>query len=134
MRVRPLALRPGIARLPEIAPDALFVPLALEYAFWDERGAGAFSAFGPALTGADLAGLSRSDRLAALESALTATLDRLSADVISREPERFRALVAGRKGVGGVYDLWRGLSARLSGRRFDPAHGAGDAGSRRTRA
>ncbi len=105
-------------------PDALFVPLALEYAFWDERGAEAFAAFGPGIPGAELAALPRADRLARLEGDLTATLDRLSADVISREPERFRALVAGRKGVGGVYDLWRRLSARLAGRRFDPAHRA----------
>ena len=30
--------------LAEIAPDALFVPLAVEYTFWDERGAGAIAA------------------------------------------------------------------------------------------
>ncbi len=52
VRVRPLGLRPGVARLAELAPDALFVPLALEYAFWEERGAEAFAAFGPPLTGA----------------------------------------------------------------------------------
>ena len=122
VRARPLGLRPGVARLPEIAPGALFVPLALEYAFWEERGAEAFAAFGRGTTGAELAALPRPERLARMEGELTALLDRLSADVISREPERFRALVAGRKGVGGVYDLWRRLTARLGGRRFDPAH------------
>ena len=123
-RARPLNLRPGVARLAEFAPDTLFVPLAVEYAFWDERGAGAFAAFGAGIAGAELAALPRGERLARLESELTATLDRLSADVISREPGRFRALVTGRKGVGGVYDLWRRFAARLSGRRFDPAHRA----------
>lgn len=125
-RARPLALRPGVARLAEIAPDALFVPMAVEYAFWDERGAGAFAAFGPGLPATELAALPRPQRLVRLEADLTATLDRLSADVISREPTRFRALVSGRKGVGGIYDLWRSLAARLSGRRFDPAHRAAD--------
>ncbi|MFB0489240.1 1-acyl-sn-glycerol-3-phosphate acyltransferase [Methylobacterium sp. OAE515] len=121
-RARPLALRPGVARLAEFAPDALFVPLALEYAFWDERGAGAFAAFGTGIRGSDLAVLPRAERLARLEADLTATLDRLSADVISREPARFRALVSGRKGVGGIYDVWRRVAAWLTGRRFDPAH------------
>lgn len=125
-RARPLDLRPGVARLAEIAPDALFVPLALEYAFWDERGAVAFAAFGAGIPGRDLAALPRPERLARLETALTATLDRLGADVISRDTTRFSALVSGRKGVGGVYDLWRRLAARLSGRRFDPAHRAAD--------
>ncbi|SDA09421.1 1-acyl-sn-glycerol-3-phosphate acyltransferase [Methylobacterium sp. UNC378MF] len=123
-RARPLALRAGVARLAEIAPDALFVPLAVEYAFWDERGAGAFAAFGSGIAGSELAALPRDQRLARLESDLTATLDRLSADVISREPGRFRTLLSGRKGVGGLYDLWRRLAARLTGRRFDPAHRA----------
>ena len=123
-RARPLDLRPGVARLAEFAPDALFVPMAVEYTFWDERGAGAFVAFGTGIAGADLAALPRVERLARLEGNHAATLDRLGADVISREPTRFRVLVTGRKGVGGVYDLWRRLAARLTGRRFDPAHRA----------
>ncbi|QGY01091.1 glycerol acyltransferase [Methylobacterium mesophilicum SR1.6/6] len=126
VRARPLNLRAGVARLAEIAPDALFVPLALEYTFWDERGAGAFAAFGPGIAGAELAALPRPERLARLETELTATLDRLGTDVISRDPERFRVLVTGRKGVGGVYDVWRRAAARLSGRRFDPSHRASD--------
>ncbi|MDP4025553.1 lysophospholipid acyltransferase family protein [Methylobacterium sp. NEAU 140] len=130
VRARPLDLRPGVARLPEIAPEALFVPLALEYAFWDERGAGAFAAFGPGVPGAALAALPRSERLARMEGDLAALLDRLGRDVVSREPARFRTLVAGRKGVGGVYDLWRRLAARLAGRRFDPAHRPVNGGDR----
>ncbi|GJD78174.1 hypothetical protein GCM10007886_28960 [Methylobacterium gregans] len=122
VRARPLALRPGVARLPEIAPDALVLPLAVEYAFWEERGAEAFAAFGAPILARDLLALPRPERLARLERELTATLDRLSADVVAREPERFRALVAGRKGIGGVYDLWRRLGALVAGRRFDPAH------------
>lgn len=128
VRARPLGLRPGIARLPELAPGALFVPLALEYAFWEERGAGAFAAFGAGVTGAELASLPRPERLARMEADLTATLDRLSADVIGREPKRFQALLVGRKGVGGVYDLWRRTATRRMGGRFDPAHRAANGG------
>lgn len=124
VRARPLALRAGVARLPEIAPDALFVPLALEYAFWDERGAEAFAGFGEPVPGRDLVALPRPDRLARLEADLTATLDRLSADIVSRDPARFRDLVAGAKGVGGVYDAWLRLGAVLRGRPFDPGHRA----------
>ncbi|WP_375463819.1 lysophospholipid acyltransferase family protein [uncultured Methylobacterium sp.] len=124
VRVRPLALRAGVARLPEIAPDALFVPLALEYAFWEERGAEAFAAFGAPIRGRDLLALPRPERLARLEADLTAILDRLGADVIAREPGRFQGLVTGAKGVGGVYDGWLRLGAALRGRRFTPGHRA----------
>ncbi|WP_407528537.1 lysophospholipid acyltransferase family protein [Methylobacterium oryzisoli] len=120
---RPLGLRPGVARLAEIAPDAVFLPLALDYAFWEERGAEACAAFGPPLRARDLLALPRPARLARLEADLTATLDRLSADVRSREPGRFVALVDGRRGVGGLYDAWRRVGAALAGRRFEPGHG-----------
>ncbi|ACA17563.1 phospholipid/glycerol acyltransferase [Methylobacterium sp. 4-46] len=125
VRERPLGLRPGVAHLPEVAPDALFLPLALEYAFWSERGAEAFAAFGPALAGRDLLALPRAARLERLEGALTGVLDRLSADVMSRDPARFVALTEGRRGVGGIYDLGRRVAAALAGRRFEPGHGKG---------
>ncbi|NBJ10433.1 lysophospholipid acyltransferase family protein [Microvirga arsenatis] len=121
-RERPLALKPGVARLVELAPGCTVLPLAIEYGFWLERGAEAFMAFGQPMRGADLLALSRTERLQHLESALTATLDRLSADVQSRDPARFRAVLEGRAGVGGVYDGWRRLTAILRGRRFDPSH------------
>lgn len=124
VRARPLDLRAGVARLAELAPDTLFVPLALDYAFWEERGAEACAAFGPPIRGADLLALPRPERLARMEAALTDTLDRLAGDVIARDPARFTALVSGAKGVGGVYDLARRLRAALTGRRFEPAHRA----------
>lgn len=124
VRTRPLALRGGVARLAEIAPDAQFVPLALEYAFWDESGAEAFAAFGTPVAGRELRDLPRIERLARLEADLTGLLDRLSADVVAREPTRFHDLVAGAQGVGGVYDGWRRLMAALRGRRFEAGHRA----------
>lgn len=124
VRERPLGLKAGAARLPEIAPGALFVPVALEYAFWQERGAEAFIAFGPSMTGRELLADSRPARRDRLEAALTATLDRLSGDVRSRDPARFRTLLEGRPGIGGIYDGWRRLAAASRGRRFDPAHAA----------
>ncbi|MGY2052149.1 lysophospholipid acyltransferase family protein [Methylobacterium sp. JK268] len=125
VRERPLGLRPGVAHLAEIAPDAVFVPLALEYAFWSERGGEAFAAFGAPVAARDLLALTRGERLARLESDLTALLDRLSADVTRRDPARFLALAEGARGVGGVYDIGRRLAAALAGRRFEPGHGKG---------
>jgi 1-acyl-sn-glycerol-3-phosphate acyltransferase len=122
VRERPLALKPGVARLVELAPHCTILPLAIEYGFWLERGAEAFLAFGAPMSGRDLLDMPRDARLKRLEDELTATLDRLSADVQSRDPSRFDAVMAGKAGVGGVYDGWRRLVAALRGTRFDPSH------------
>lgn len=122
VRERPLGLRAGVARLAELAPSAWFVPLAVEYTFWTERGAEALTAFGPPLSGRELSSLARSERLERLEDALARTMDHLAEDAIARDPGRFRSVLAGRAGVGGVYDLWRRAQAAWQGRRFDPAH------------
>ncbi|TNC12480.1 glycerol acyltransferase [Methylobacterium terricola] len=127
VRERPLGLRPGVARIAELAPEALFVPLALDYAFWEERGAEACLAFGPGIPARDLLALPRPDRLARLEADLTATLDRLATDVRSRDPARFTSLLDGRRGVGGVYDAWNRVVAALTGRRFVAGHREGRA-------
>ena len=122
IRERPLGLKPGVARVIELSPDCTVLPLAIEYGFWLERGAEAFIAFGAPIQGRDLLTFARPARLERLESSLTGTLERLSADVQSRDPARFRAVLEGRAGIGGVYDGWRRLSATLRGRTFDPSH------------
>jgi 1-acyl-sn-glycerol-3-phosphate acyltransferase len=122
VRERPLGLKPGVARLVEMAPDCTILPLAIEYSFWLERGAEACIAFGAPMRGYDLLDLSRAARLERLEQELTGTLDRLSADVAARDPARFRAVIEGRAGVGGLYDAWRRMIATLRGRSFDASH------------
>lgn len=122
VRERPLGLKPGVARLVELAPDCTVLPLAIEYGFWLERGAEAFIGFGPPLAGRTLLDQRRVERLEFLEAELAVTLDRLSADVERRDPARFRAVIEGRSGVGGIYDGWRRMAAALRGRSFDPSH------------
>jgi hypothetical protein len=45
---------------------------------------------------------------------------------MERDAAQFEVLVGGRAGVGGVYDLWRRLRARLRGEAFRSEHGATD--------
>jgi 1-acyl-sn-glycerol-3-phosphate acyltransferase len=122
VRERPVPIAPGMTRLPEMAPDALFVPLALDYPFWTERKAEMLCAFGDPIEGAALVALDREARRDALCAALAACMDRLAADAISRDPTRFETLHRGREGMGGIYDLWRHLRATLRGKRFDARH------------
>jgi len=43
---------------------------------------------------------------------LTATMDDLARDAISRDAGRFETLIQGRTGVGGVYGWWQALRGR----------------------
>lgn len=122
VRVRPVRLRAGIAHLVRRVPDAVILPLALEYPFWNERFPEALASFGAPIE-ADPA-LSVGDFTAALEAGLTRAMDALAAESLTRDPARFHSLLRGRAGVGGIYDLWRHATATARGRRFDPHHEA----------
>ncbi len=121
-RERPVPIAPGLTRLPEMAPEALFIPLALDYPFWTERKAEMLAAFGDPIEGLALAAMDRDARAAALSEALAATMDRLAADAIARDAARFETLQRGQEGMGGIFDLWRRARAAIRGERFDPRH------------
>lgn len=120
-RTRPVSLRPGIAHLARRVPEGVFLPLAVEYPFWDEKTPEALCRFGPAVEGDPADPVEA--WTARLEAALSVTMDDLSADALSRDPARFETLLGGTAGVGGVYDLWRRGRAALTGRRFHAGHG-----------
>ncbi|MCW8085866.1 lysophospholipid acyltransferase family protein [Sabulicella glaciei] len=121
-RERPVPIAPGLSHLPEIAPGAVFLPLALEYPFWGERAAEALAAFGPPIPASELLALDRAARAERMRAALEAAMDRLAEDAIGRDPARFRALTEAQEGMGGIYGLWQRLRARLRGEAFDPRH------------
>ncbi|MCC2662364.1 MAG: putative phospholipid/glycerol acyltransferase [Geminicoccaceae bacterium] len=120
-RVRPLRLQPGVAHLMSQARHAVAVPLALEYPFWDERYPEALCRFGEPLPGAAAGSVEDWRRL--LEERLTVAMDQLAADAMTRDPGQFEVLLEGAVGIGGVYDAYRHLRARLAGRRFHAGHG-----------
>lgn len=122
VRERPAPLAPGVTRLPEIAPNAVLVPLAIEYVHWTEKRGEALIAFGEPLDAGALLELDREARTACIRAAVTANLDRLALDAISREPERFRRVIDGRSGMGGIYGLWQHVRARLRREDHVPHH------------
>jgi 1-acyl-sn-glycerol-3-phosphate acyltransferase len=122
VRERPVPIAPGMTRLPEIAPGALFIPLALDYPFWTERKPEMLCAFGEPIEGAALAVLDRDARGKALAMALGATMDRLAQDAMAREPARFETILRGHEGMGGLFPLWRRTIAAFRGERYDPRH------------
>ncbi len=119
-RIRPLALRPGLAALLARAPHAQVLPLALDYPFWTERTPEALAAFGAPFS---IRGVTRLLQQLLAER-LTAALDGLADAACRKDAARFSTLIDGRRGVGGVYDLWRRTQARWRGEHFDAAHDA----------
>ena len=121
-RERPVPIAPGMSRLPELAPGATFLPLALEYTFWNERAPEMLAAFGDPIPAAAFLAEPRDARSARMSAALAATLDRLAADSIARDPALFETLLDGRPGMGGAWQAWRRAGALLRGETFDPRH------------
>ena len=119
-RVRPLTLRPGIAHLARHVPDLVFMPLALEYSFWNESRPEGLARFGRPI--AISATRDPAEVTAELAAALTETMDALAAESMARDPALFQPILRGGAGVGGIYDLWRRLRSWSAGRRFDAAH------------
>jgi 1-acyl-sn-glycerol-3-phosphate acyltransferase len=122
-RQRPVRFRPGLAHLARSLQSGVLLPLALEYPFWEERSPEALARFGPPLEIRARAQRTVRQWNTLLEDRLRATQDALAEQAIRREPESFEILLRGRAGVGGVYDLWRRLRARLRGESFSPEHG-----------
>ncbi|RJS94472.1 acyltransferase [Salinisphaera sp. Q1T1-3] len=114
-RIRPVRLRPGLARVLARVPQAIAVPLAIEYVFWQEKQPEALCRFGAPITG----NARTTEQLAA---ALTETIDSLGQASMTRDASGFTTLVSGRVGVGGLYDLGRRLQAAARGRVFDARH------------
>jgi 1-acyl-sn-glycerol-3-phosphate acyltransferase len=120
VRRRPLGLRSGVGHLAARLAGGFVVPVGFEYLFWDEARPEALVRIGEPLPIRQ--GTGGKEWTARIEAALTATLDALSADAMSRDPGRFDTLVGGRAGAGGVYDLVRRAKALVTGRRFVAGH------------
>jgi 1-acyl-sn-glycerol-3-phosphate acyltransferase len=121
-RVRPVRLRSGIGHLAVRVRQAVLLPLALEYPFWEQRAPEALARFGEEIPAGE-AGLKATDWTAVLETRLQAAMDALAADSLARDPSRFDLLPGSPAGGGGVSYTWRRLKARFRGERPQPEPG-----------
>src|SRR5258706_5914309 len=105
-RCAPVRLRSGIGHLAVRVRQAVLLPLALEYPFWEERTPEALARFGEEIAAGE-AGLKATDWTAVLETRLQAALDALAAHSLARDPSRFDPLLIGSADRGGVAGTWR---------------------------
>jgi 1-acyl-sn-glycerol-3-phosphate acyltransferase len=127
VRDREQPFMPGLAHLASKVDDVVFIPLALEYVFWNESRPQIFARLGAAIRKESLPksfvhGKSHWNEL--LERSLRQTQKELAASVIVRDPTRFEYIVESRPIRLGWYDYCRSWAATLRREKFDPRHGA----------
>lgn len=120
-RERPPKLQRGIGCLAERVANACFLPMAVEYVYWEESKAEILLHFGEIRRFPET--VSRDDACQVLERALEAAQDRLAEAALRRDAQQFRTVFRGQAGVGGIYDGWRRLRAWASGRPPELEHG-----------
>ena len=112
--VRPVTLKPGLGHLARDIRPITFVPMAVEYIFWQDRLPEALISLG-ALIKPDLHG----DKTPAqwtelLARALEHQQNVLRAKAVLRSGDGFTTLLERQSGVGGIYDLRFGGKKPLS--------------------
>lgn len=125
VRERPVQFGAGLGHLAKHVERALFVPVALEYVFWDERLPEILVRFGEPVQ-------VRREHTAAFdakywtrlfEQRLTETQDALAIETQRRDGKAFQTVLRGGAGQGGIYDAWQWLKAKLRGKQFRKEHG-----------
>lgn len=123
-RERPVRFKSGIGHLPGLAREISFVPVAIEYVFWEERLPEILVRIGQVYhtTWADRSVKPQwwseffADRM-------RETQDELARQAQRRETTAFQCLLRGQSGVGGIYDRWRRFKAGCRGDQIQLEHG-----------
>ena len=122
-RTRPVSFQRGLAHLAGRVAPAVFLPLAIEYTFWEERLPEVLVAFGmPIFTQQHQDSCGVSDWAAALEGTLQDTQDALATAAQRRQSDEWEVLLRGGAGTAKVYDLWRRARAAIRREPFRPEH------------
>lgn len=124
---------PGIghlaARISRLAvtrsiPRVWFLPLAVEYPFWEERLPEILAWFGPPILVQPDANADKLKCQSSLVEALRCAQRNLAAASIARNSSAFEVHLTGRAGTWGLYDLWRRGTSWLRGTKSKLHHGS----------
>jgi hypothetical protein len=125
VRSRPVAFRGGLGALAGRVGPTVFLPMAIEYTFWEERLPEVLVAFGtPLFSQQHQSSCGVSDWNAALEGTIQDAQDALADAAQRRNPEEWEMLSRGASGTTAVYDLWRQARAAIRRESFSAEHSA----------
>ena len=133
VRQRPLGLKRGVGLLMRKCPQVPFVPLSVEYPYWEESRPELLTAFGgPVSVASDVdrqtIPAARGERESQwyetqlCEASLIHVMDQLAVASQKRASEHFDILLHGSAGVGGWYDWVGSLKAKLVGQVYKREH------------
>ncbi len=113
------------AKASEASIRTWFVPIAIEYTFWEERLPEILVWFGqPSLVAH---GENHLDNKSQWNDRLTSRLrdaqNKLAAAAIARDESAFEVLLSGNAGTSRVYDAWRRAWSRITGKPLELQHG-----------
>ncbi len=101
-----------------------FVPLAMEYSFWEERLPECLGRFGaPVIVRWGEPTRSKAEWDQLLTQNLRDAQKDLAEACIRRDSSEFKVLISGQTGTGGLYDFLRRLASTLRGQTFESNHG-----------
>ena len=125
VRERPARFQAGLGHLATRFEHALFLPMATEFVFWEERLPEILVRFGEPVEvrRTHAAAFEPAYWTALFEEKMAATQDALAVESQRRWPEDFQIVLRGGAGQGGIYDWWRALRAKLRGENFTKEHG-----------
>jgi 1-acyl-sn-glycerol-3-phosphate acyltransferase len=121
-RQRPVGLKQGIGHLAYRLSEAMILPMALEYPFWNDRCPEALARFGEPIKITASGSETPRAWTTRIETALEKTQDQLAEEARRRDPRAFLSVVEGTSGVGGIYDKWRRLRTAIRGETFYAEH------------
>lgn len=117
-------LMPGLAHLASKVENTVFLPLAMEYPFWDDARPHIFIRFGTPVS-VDIGSLkSKAEWNEIILQQFRWNQKQLADLVIRRDAREFGYLIASRPQRLNWYDFARSWASWVRGRRFDPRHSA----------
>ncbi len=116
-RERPASFKAGIGHLPKQVAKLSFVPVAIEYVFWEERRPEILARFGePYETCAEEVQMAPQVWTQFFAGRLADTQNALAAEARHRQPEKFRCLLQRANTCRGIYGRWQALQAHWQGK------------------
>jgi 1-acyl-sn-glycerol-3-phosphate acyltransferase len=125
VRERPVRFAAGLGHLATRVPRAVFLPMATEFVFWEERLPEILVRFGEPVEVTAKHALTFDAKYwtALFEQKMADTQDALAAAAQRRDPDEFQTVLRGGAGQGGIYDWWRAAKAKMRGEDFRKEHG-----------